>query len=68
MNEGTVKSVRVDKGFGFIAEPNSPDIFFHLSALEEGLTLDESLVERRVRYSVVSTPRGPKAVCVQPAE
>ena len=67
---GTVKATgfRTDKGYGFIQAETGDDIFFHLSALEKDPTFDETLIERRVRFSIVQTPRGPKAACIRPAE
>jgi cold shock CspA family protein len=67
MHEGTVKAVRLDKGFGFISSPNQPDVFFHASELIE-LPFDETLRERRVRFNIIGTGKGPKAAGVRAAE
>jgi hypothetical protein len=37
MHDGTVKTVCVDRGFGFIGVAGEPDIFFHCSKLGDGL-------------------------------
>lgn len=66
MHEGTVKTVVVDRGFGFIAEANGPDIFFHVSDVV-GMEFDESLIERRVMFDVTTSPKGPRATNVRPA-
>ena len=66
MYQGTICSVRADRGFGFISLANSPDVFFHASDLD-GLEFDELLRERRVEFEIVSSPRGPRATNVRPA-
>ena len=68
MHTGTIKTLRLDKGFGFVSEQNGPDLFFHCSALADDLPFDETLQERRVNFDVVSTPKGPRAANVRPAE
>jgi cold shock CspA family protein len=66
MHEGYVKSVRLDKGYGFIASPGQPDVFFHYTELVD-LPFDETLQERRVRFNIIGTSKGPKAVAVRAA-
>ncbi len=68
MYEGTITTLRLDKGFGFIAAPNQPDTFFHANDLPNDLEFNEALQERRVRFDIVSTHKGPKASNVRPAE
>lgn len=67
MHEGRVIRIVEARGFGFIAVMNSPDIFFHVKDLIE-LPFDETLIERRVKFSIVNGPRGPKAAAVQSAD
>ena len=63
---GVVSSVKCDRGFGFIATPGQPDVFFHATALV-GLDFDEQLYQRRVRYEITTCPRGrAKAINVRP--
>jgi cold shock CspA family protein len=66
MYEGTICSVRLDKGFGFIRAVDQPDTFFHHSDLVE-LEFDERLQEQRVKFDIVSTGKGPRARNVQAA-
>lgn len=67
MSEGTIKTIVVDKGFGFITpDDDGADVFFHYSALID-LAFNEQLRERRVRFQSITTERGPKAVRVEPA-
>jgi cold shock CspA family protein len=68
MHTGAIVNQRIDKGFGFIAEPNQPDLFFHANDLCDDLPFDERLQERRVKFDVVTTAKGPRAKNIQPAE
>lgn len=67
---GTIKLVRLDRGFGFITpEEVGPDVFFHRSALVEGLTFGEGLRWRRVEFDTEVNAEGRiKAVSVRLAE
>ena len=65
---GTVKSIIVDRGFGFIAVPGEDDVFFHYRGLCGGLEFNEQLVERRVRFNVIESEKGPRAGAVRPAD
>ncbi len=60
MAEGTVKWFNEAKGFGFIEQPEGPDVFVHFSAITaEGFkTLDEG---QRVTFDVEDGPKGPQA-------
>ncbi len=65
---GTIVSIRLDKGFGFIfTKVGEPDIFFHCNDLVE-LPFDEQLHERRVEFDVIGTAKGDRAVNVRVAE
>jgi len=61
--QGTVKKVIADKGFGFI-EPDGgssdKDLFFHASAMVEA-TFEEVQQDARVEYEVGQGPKGPRA-------
>lgn len=63
MYEGTVKWFNDSKGFGFIAQDGSKDVFVHHSAIKlEGF---KSLSEGdRVSFEVVDGPKGPAAANV----
>ncbi|HET7037221.1 MAG TPA: cold shock domain-containing protein [Thermomicrobiaceae bacterium] len=65
MAQGTIKTIRDDKGFGFIA-PNdgSQDIFFHSSAVEDG-TFDELREGQQVEYTPGPDPRNPSRTRAQ---
>ncbi len=69
MREGTIVSLILDRGYGFIHEQSGhPDIYFHVSELGDGLTFNERLKEQRVRFDVVDSPKGPRACNVQAKE
>lgn len=56
--QGTVKAVRLERGFGFIVvEAMERDVFFHVSDLRD-LEFDEQLVQRRVQFELTSTGGG----------
>ena len=59
MAQGTIKSLRSDRGFGFIApDGGGPDTFFHSSAVEHP-TFDELHEGQRVEFVAGTDPRNP---------
>ena len=59
MTQGTIKSIRDDRGFGFIApDGGSQDLFFHSSAVQ-GRTFDELREGQRVEFEAGTDPRNP---------
>jgi CspA family cold shock protein len=68
MKTGTVKWFNAEKGYGFIAQEDGPDVFVHYSAIEtDGFrTLQEG---QRVQFEVESgkNGKGPQAAKVRPA-
>ena len=64
---GTVKALRVDKGYGFIAITGQPDAFFHFRDLLPELLFDEQLLERRVDFALEQNERGQRARNIQAA-
>ena len=60
MAQGTIKTIRDDRGFGFIApDGGDPDIFFHSSAVEQP-TFDELREGQRVEFESGADPRNPQ--------
>jgi CspA family cold shock protein len=74
MPTGTIKTIRADRGFGFIAPESdtrrADDLFFHASAVEVG-TFDELREGQQVSFDEEPDPRDPRrqrAVHVRPVE
>jgi len=67
MPMGTVKKLVQEKGFGFIARSDGPDVFFHHSSVAdrqfESLAIGQS-VEFTIDDS--SSSKGPRAATVTP--
>ncbi len=57
---GQIRTLRVDKGFGFIKDANGNDYFFHQSAVQ-----GEGIADLRegdsVEFEVGQGPKGPRA-------
>jgi CspA family cold shock protein len=62
---GTVKWFSSEKGFGFIAQENGPDVFVHFSAIQGSgyRNLEEN---QPVEFDVTEGPKGPQASNVRP--
>ena len=65
MQQGTIKKLVTEKGFGFIAG-DSGEIFFHHSALV-GTTIEALREGQSVEYDEGRGPKGPRAENVRPA-
>ena len=63
MNNGTVKWLNAEKGFGFIERENGGDVFVHFSAIvEDGYkSLEEG---QSVEFDIVEGERGEQAANV----
>jgi CspA family cold shock protein len=57
---GTIRTLRVDKGFGFIKDSSGKEFFFHQSAI-----YGEGIADLRegdsVEFDVADSPKGPRA-------
>lgn len=62
---GTVKWFNNTKGYGFISQPNGPDVFVHHTAIQgQGY---RSLAEgQQVEFSIEKGPKGLQAAQVVP--
>jgi CspA family cold shock protein len=59
MAEGSIKTIRADRGFGFIApDGDNRDVFFHSSAVE-GRVFDQLREGQRVEFDMGEDPRNP---------
>ena len=58
--KGQVRTIRADKGFGFIKDEGGNEYFFHSSAVE-GAGFDALREGEHVEFSVGQGPKGPRA-------
>ena len=62
MATGTIKTIRAEKGFGFIKKDGAPidgnDLFFHMSAVEE-VGFDDLREGQSVSFEEGADPRDP---------
>jgi len=61
MSKGKVKFFNTDKGFGFIAQDEGDDLFFHVTELQSGTANKGDSVE----YDVGEGRKGPCAVNIR---
>ncbi len=57
---GKIRTLRADKGFGFIKSDAGQDYFFHHSAIQ-GETMDELREGDSVTFDAGEGPKGPRA-------
>jgi cold shock protein len=60
---GTVKWFNAQKGYGFIAREDGPDVFVHHTAIQAS-GFRELVENERVEFEIVSGPKGPQAANV----
>ena len=63
MAQGTVKWFNGDKGFGFIAQSEGPDVFVHFSEIE-GTGFRNLEENQKVEFEVTQGQKGPQAANV----
>lgn len=61
--QGTVKWFNGTKGYGFIQQPNGPDVFVHYSAIR-GQGFRNLAEGQAVEFEIEMSPKGPQAVDV----
>jgi len=64
MPQGKIKKI-MDKGFGFIEQPDGQDLFFHMSAVPGAVRFNELREGQEVTYEVGRGQKGPCAEDVQ---
>ena len=64
--KGTIKRLVGDKGFGFVADHEGGEYFFHYSACQ-GIRFDELREGQSVTFQPRQGPKGPRAEQVTPA-
>ena len=60
MMTGTIRTLRVDQGFGFIKDSSGKEYFFHQSAVQ-GEGLNDLREGDSVEFEVGQGPKGPRA-------
>jgi cold shock protein len=63
MQNGTIKKLVSDRGFGFIAAEDGKEYFFHRSGTEGDF--DRLQGGEKVTFQVEASPKGPRAAKVQ---
>jgi len=67
--EGSVRKLRQDRGFGFIAGDDGRDWFFHWSGMEKTSKNFRDLeIQDRVSFLCVEGDKGPRAICIRVIE
>ena len=61
---GTIRTLRVDKGFGFIRGESGQEYFFHQSAIY-GEGIGDLREGDGVEFDVDQSPKGPRAASVR---
>jgi CspA family cold shock protein len=64
MHTGKIKKIVLDKGFGFIADADGTDVFFHKSNLAD-ITFETLTGGEDVTFDVEKNPKGMRAVNVK---
>ena len=63
MQNGTIKKLVSERGFGFIAAEDGQEYFFHRSGTTADF--DRLLGGEKVSFEVEASPKGPRAARVQ---
>lgn len=63
MQNGTIKKIVAERGFGFIAAEDGQEYFFHRSGTNADF--DRLQGGERVSFQVEASPKGPRAGAVQ---
>jgi CspA family cold shock protein len=63
MTVGTVKWFNANRGYGFIQRESGKDVFVHVSAVQDGGSLEEG---QAVEFDIAQGQKGPEAANVRP--
>jgi len=63
MTVGTVKWFNANKGYGFIKPESGNDVFVHVSAIQDGGSLQDG---QAVEFDITQGQKGPQATNVRP--
>ena len=67
MENGTIKKLVRDRGFGFITADDGKEYFFHRAGLDRSLDFDALAGNERVTFEIEQSDRGPRARAVRTA-
>ena len=67
MTSGTIKRVISERGFGFIADGEGKEYFFHRDGLASSLDFDRLVGGEKVTFEIEQSPKGPRAAQVHAA-
>jgi cold shock protein len=62
--QGTIKSLRTERGFGFIRDVQGGEVFFHHTALPSPDHFAALTIGTVVEFEAESGPKGPRATKV----
>jgi CspA family cold shock protein len=63
MPVGTVKWFNTSRGYGFIQPESGRDVFVHVSAIQDGDSLEDG---QAVEFDITQGAKGPQAANVRP--
>lgn len=64
MENGTIKKLIRNRGFGFINSADGREIFFHRNSLVDA-DFDRLNEDQNVEFEIEKTPKGPSAINVR---
>jgi len=67
MASGTIRRVISERGFGFIADADGKEYFFHKDGLQSSLDFDRLVGGESVEFDIENGPKGARAVQVRPS-
>jgi CspA family cold shock protein len=62
--QGTIQSLRTDRGFGFIRDVQGGEVFFHYTALPSPDHFAALVIGMEVEFEAEPSPKGPRATRV----
>jgi CspA family cold shock protein len=64
--QGTIQSLRTERGFGFIRDVKGGEVFFHCTALPSADHFTALTIGAVVEFEAEPSPKGPRATKVTP--
>lgn len=63
--QGTIQTIRTERGFGFLRDTQGAEVFFHHSAVTLPARFDTLEVGMMVEFEAESGPKGPRATKIR---